>query len=256
MTIQYELSYIKQHYRDIFLSAQENLSLLLLGLQQDFYCSHCGPVNQDNLTDKLFNPTTHNPCPLKDWQQACLKFIEQEIGGSILAKLDEINTERNKVQCHHCGVCCRFASSEFSFEQLLEKAANGDEFAKQFTSIFLPYPSVEAAHKRFPDMVDSILKEVRSQQGQADHNPTQSDTAPVHFYHCPYIGEDNKCTIYGKPKRPEICSTYPDTPLTFIYQNCAWKPWKDTYYNDSLASHASIELGSFYIEKIKAGLSN
>lgn len=248
MTLHYELSYIKQHYRDIFNNAHQTLLETLMALQAEFTCPQC--VLKNDLPEVV--ETLHAGCGYKNWQAACLRLIEVDIGKDILQTVNRIETERNQVQCHQCGVCCKFASSEFSYDELLEKASGGDEFARQFTSVFLPYANAEAARYRFPDLVDSILKEVRLQQ--AEQSPTQTDTAPVHFYHCPYIGEDNRCTIYGTPKRPAICAGYPDTPLTFIYEKCAWKPWKDKNHRDSMAAHASIELCMFYRDKLMLAL--
>lgn len=250
MSLHYELSYIKQHYRDIFTQAQQALEALLLAHRDAYACDTCSPP------PGVLDPISHAGCGFSAWKTHCLSLLEQDIGGQILAKIQEIETARNQITCHQCGVCCRFASSEFSYETLLEKGSNGDAFARQFTSVFLPYASTEAARARFPELVDQILTEVRAQQAeqlgqQSSVSKNNTDSAPVYFYHCPYIGEDNRCSIYGTPKRPEICAGYPDTPLTFIYNKCAWKPWKDEYHHDSLMTHASIELCLFYAEKLR-----
>jgi len=77
----------------------------------------------------------------------------------------------------------------------------------------------------------------------------------VFFYHCPYLGEDNRCTVYGTPKRPAICSSYPDTPLTFIAKNCAWKPWKDETHADTLAAHAMLALCEHFAGKLQIAIA-
>lgn len=213
--------------------------MLLLESRANYSCPQC------QTPPEILEPISHPHCGYAAWKAHCLTILEKDIGQQIVEKLNEIEAARNRVTCHQCGVCCKFASSEFSYAELQQKATQGDEFAKQFTSVFLPYASSDAARERFPELVDQILTEVRNQQAESG-----MDSAPVHFYHCPYIGEDNRCTIYGTPKRPEICAGYPDTPLTFIYNKCAWKPWKDEYHRESLVAHASIELCLFYSDKL------
>lgn len=249
--LQYELSYIKQHYGVLFRESQEEIEKGFLALRNEFACPVCGSADTKPETplDML-----HPGCGYQYWQKACLAWLEQEYGRKLVESSRQMQQARDAVSCHHCGVCCRFASSEFSYAELLEKADAGDEFARQFTSVFLPYADADAARKRFPELVDDILKEVRLQQQASglDKSPANpSDQADVHFYHCPYIGEDNLCTLYGKPKRPDICQSYPDTPLTFIYKKCAWKPWKDTYHQKALKTHGAIEIALFYASRLR-----
>lgn len=245
--LQYELSYIKQHYGVLFRESQAEIEHGFMALQDEFACPVCGSkgVKPESPMDTL-----HVGCGYRYWQKACLYWLEQSYGRTLVESSQRMQQARDAVSCHHCGVCCRFASSEFSYEELLEKANAGDAFARQFTSVFLPYADVEAARKRFPEMVDDILKEVRLQT-DTEQAVNPMDKANVHFYHCPYIGEDNLCTLYGNPKRPDICQSYPDTPLTFIYNKCAWKPWKDTYHQQALKTHGAIEIALFYASKIR-----
>lgn len=240
MSLNYELSSTKQRYREIFTSAQEALFGLLTPLQENYRCeqSHLLPLSADDLLEPF-----HEGCGYRAWQQQAIEVIESQVAKEVLIKLKTIEIERAKVQCHSCGVCCRLASSEFNYDELKAKAAAGDDFARQFTSVFLPYQSTQAAQERFPVLVNDILAQVGS--------PEQ-----VHFYHCPHIHpETNQCTIYGTPQRPKICEGYPDTPLTFIYDKCAWKPWKDNRHTDALLAHAMIELCSFTLGKLKDALA-
>lgn len=238
MALEYDISDIKVRYRTLFAEAVDTLYGRLATLRTQHTCPTC---DAKNMEPELLSPM-HTGCGYRAWQQACLHEIEQGIAQDILTRLNNVQAYKKTFDCHQCGVCCRIASSEFSFEQLQHKAQNGDSFAKQFTSIFLPYPSRDAVRERFPEIVDSVLK-------QADE-PEQ-----VFFYHCPYVGEDNSCTIYGQPKRPKICANYPDTPLTFIYNKCAWKPWKDETHDDALWAHAMIELCSSTAGSLKAALT-
>ncbi|MEB3287078.1 MAG: YkgJ family cysteine cluster protein [Vampirovibrionales bacterium] len=251
--LQYELSYIKQHYRALFEEAQAEIEAAFTGLRDEFHCPECQSKGIAPQTPLEVLP--HPGCPYQHWQKACLDYLEGAYGRNLLSNIGEMNRARDAVSCHQCGVCCRFASSEFSYEQLQEKAQQGDAFARQFTSVFLPYTDTHAARLRFPELVDDILKEVRLQQAGAKDENNPADTSPVYFYHCPYIGEDNQCTIYGSPKRPDICQSYPDTPLTFIYQRCAWKPWKDEYHQQAMKTHGAIELALYYAAGLKKVLA-
>lgn len=248
MNIQYELSAIKSGYRAIFLSEEKTIREGLLKLRAQFSCENCEALDNEASMEMML-AFCGTDCGYVPWLNQAVSFLETTVGKRIVDDLTDIEAERDSQTCHQCGVCCRFASSEFSFDELTQKAKAGDEFAKQFTSIFLPYVSTDAAHQKFPDIVDAILDEVRAQSGSDSDN--EVDTAPVYFYHCPYVGEDNKCTIYGTPKRPAICSQYPSTPLTFIYEKCAWKPWKDKRHTESMAVHARIEIATFYAAKLK-----
>ncbi len=231
MSLEYELSHTRQRYREIFGIAHDAMRQRLEPLKDNHRCDACKAAPD-------FAEPLHDGCGYADWYREALAVIENEIARDILTRMNHIEAYKKTFSCHMCGVCCRFASSEFSYAQLREKAAAGDRFAGEFTSIFLPYASVSEARERFPQLVDDVLKQAGENQD-------------VYFYHCPYIGEDNRCTIYGTPKRPGICASYPDTPLTFIYDKCAWKGWKDETHDDALQAHASIELCSYYVGRLK-----
>ncbi len=244
MSLQYELSFIKQNYTAIFMQAKTVLFEMLEGLANQFHCPQC--EGQPDLLSPL-----HPGCGYRGWQNAALKTVQQDIAKEILQQLQAIEAYKKQFQCSQCGVCCRLASSEFTYDELLAKAKAGDYFVQQFTSIFLPYASTEAARKKFPELVDQVL--AMATEYAPGKLPAEQ---AVHFYHCPYVGEDNRCTIYGTEKRPAICESYPDTPLTFIYEKCAWKPWKDETHQEALMAHASIELCLFVQDKLTACLAS
>jgi Fe-S-cluster containining protein len=118
--------------------------------------------------------------------------------------------------CKMQGCCCRGASPSVPFHKLLEKAANGDVFAQNFFSIFVPHESHDAARKIVPGLVERTL--IASKKDAAFK--TEDD---VVFYQCRYIGEDNKCQIWED--RPQLCRAYPDTPFVVFAPNCAFEPW-------------------------------
>ncbi len=230
MGLTHDISTIKQQYRELFELAHQRLLDLFAQLHANHHCTQC-ETPATSILEIL-----HTDCGYQAWQKEVIITLDQTIGKQILESLEKIEQAKNvKGSCHQCGVCCSLASSEFSYETLQEKAQNGDYFAQQFTSVFLPYDSPEAAQAKFPEMVTEILD-------QAD--------GPVYFYHCPYLSSDNKCTIYNDPRRPQICADYPETPLILMYKNCGYQPWKTEMMPTTLLAHATLELCQYYSQKI------
>jgi Fe-S-cluster containining protein len=237
------LSETKQQYRQIFQQYQAALETHLASMRQAFACNECDPADHQTLNDWM--TPRHAGCAYRGWQQGALHFLENEAARSILDKLQVIEAYKNQFSCHMCGMCCRMASHDASYEELQARAANGDTFARQFTSIFLPYESRETARRTAPEVVAAVLAEAGEEADGEER---------IFFYHCPYLGEDNRCSIFGTDKRPAICASYPETPLSFVYEKCAWKPWKDDTHADTLAAHALLALCSQYAETLTASL--
>lgn len=157
-------------------------------------------------------------------------LLENRLPQAVLVDLETIKTERDKVNCHQCGVCCRLTSHPHNYDTLLEKAAQGDDFAQQFTSVMLPYASEAVAYERFPEFVTQLKQ--------------MAGDSLVYFYHCPYVQEDNLCGLWGNnnshTKRPAMCGSYPETPLVWQQPNCAWQPWQQSQQVLTLACHAKL----------------
>jgi Fe-S-cluster containining protein len=238
------LSDTKQQYRQIFQRQRNALEAQLVGLRSNFSCESCTLGAETNLEPGL--DSLHANCGFRAWQQAALAQIETDGAGQIIGRLNAITAYKNTFNCHQCGMCCRMASSESSYDELTAKAQAGDDFARQFTSVFLPYASREAARQMAPDVVSAVLAEA-SEAAEGQEN--------IFFYHCPYLGEDNRCTVYGTDKRPNICASYPETPLDFIYKDCAWKPWKEETHPEALALHAMLALCENLSQRLRLALA-
>ena len=169
-----------------------------------------------------------------NWQKAVVLLLENDISKEIYRKLNEVMAYRSMFKCSGCATCCNLACSEFSPEQLAQKAQNGDKFASQFLSIFIPYESKEEARKVYPEYI-KLLED----NGETD----------VYFYHCPKLTEDKRCSDYEN--RPQICKDFPDNPLSFLPKSCGYKAWKDEIEPITLMLHSMIEIVEFYCEKIK-----
>ena len=99
---------------------------------------------------------------------------------------------------------------EASRDELLNLAAKGDIFVKEFLKIFIPYDSIDAARQIDWKTVDNILLRMKNSR---DFNEG------VTFYHCKYLLDDNSCknctsetiskNFFGSPFAvipPECCA--------------------------------------------------
>jgi Fe-S-cluster containining protein len=122
-----------------------------------------------------------------------------------------------KPQCCSNGDCCKGASPSKPFHQLMERAAKGDEFARGFFSIMIPYESHEEARKVVPGLVERTLNAARK---SPDFPNPEED---VVFYHCRYLLPNNFCSVHED--RPQFCRDYPDTPFVVFAPGCAFESW-------------------------------
>jgi Fe-S-cluster containining protein len=128
-------------------------------------------------------------------------------------------------KCCSLGSCCKGASPSTPYHQLLQRAASGDEFARGFFSIMVPYQSHMEAEAIVPGVVDRTLKAAKKlEEFKSDED--------IVFYHCQYQTADNKCGVWED--RPQFCRDYPDTPFVVMAPGCAFEPWakacKEKYF--------------------------
>lgn len=233
----------KQQYREMFRQSAQALEAQLMGLRTRFHCAACDGSEWASFSACI--QALHAHCGYRGWQQAALQYLETQVGGEIVTKLQRIEAYKNTFQCHMCGACCRMASTDAPYEEMLTRAASGDDFARQFTSVFLPYASREKAREKAPDIVAAVLAESTLETDGEER---------IFFYHCPYVGEDNRCTVYGTGKRPAMCASYPETPLSFVAGQCAWKSWKDETHADTLLAHGLLAFCTDLAQKLRAAL--
>jgi Fe-S-cluster containining protein len=100
---------------------------------------------------------------------------------------------------------------------MLQRAAQGDEFARSFFSIMVPYPNHQAAEAVVPGLVERSLK------AAAKLNDFQNPEQDLVFYHCRYQTDDNRCGVWED--RPQFCRDYPDTPFVVMAPGCAFEDW-------------------------------
>lgn len=210
---------LKKKYREIFLSSVEALKkrvdeLKPKGLEDIFETYEKGSVGEK-------------------WQKAVLKMFEEDISKDIFKKWTEILAYRKNFHCKGCATCCNLACSEFSPEELKQKALNGDNFANQFLSVFKPYDTRDEAEKIYPEylkLLDDTIEE------------------PVYFYHCPKLNECNRCSDYEN--RPKICRVFPDNPLSILPKSCGFYEWRQEVEPVALMLHSMVEIMDYYKQKI------
>lgn len=224
----------KKLYREIFNNILNSIPTLFEKLKPD--CKNCEKCNfcKINKTNP-FQKFDEN-CRLKIWQQNIINALENDLSKDILYKLKEIEKDKESFICNRCTICCKFATSEFDYNTLKEKANNGDNFAKQFTSIFQPYNDFNEAKKVYPDYVKMLEESLE-------------DINKVYFYYCKRLNKNGLCSDYEN--RLQICRDFPNNPLVLLPKCCGYKEWKEKHHVEALLSHATLEIIEFYLKKLK-----
>lgn len=122
------------------------------------------------------------------------------------------------IKCNKCGICCLCATPSVSYRVLLEKAAKGEQFARDFFSIFVPYKNPDEARNVCKAIVDRVMENCR----------TGRNNIPLEelvFYRCQYYDSEKKCTIYSE--RPELCRDFPGSPHVILHRDCAFYEWAE-----------------------------
>lgn len=220
-TVEQQLNAQKSQYREIFLKSVDEIQKRLDELKPEGF--------EGELLQKYESGSAG-----QGWQMKALTLLNGEISHEVYRKLQEILAYREMFKCSGCATCCRLACSEFSPEELKQKAANGDKFAQQFTSIFIPYESMDEAQKVYPEYIELLKEKVDGE---------------VYFYHCPKLTEDNRCSDYEN--RPQICRDFPDNPLAVLPEKCGYRAWKDEINPVALMLHSMIEIIDFYKNKLQ-----
>ena len=215
---------LRKEYREIFLKSAEEIKAKVEALRPQ------------GLKGEIFDKYEHGSEGFL-WQKKVLDLLQNDISKEIYRKLNEILAYRAQFNCTGCATCCNLACSEFSPEELKEKAQNGDNFAQQFLSVFIPYNSKEEAREVYPEYIELLEK---------------NKEYDVYFYHCPKLTEDKRCSDYEN--RPQICRDFPDNPLSILPDSCGYKKWKEEVEPIALMLHSMVEIIDFYCAKINSVL--
>jgi len=231
-----DMNNLKKKYREIFLKSSDEIQHQIEKLRPTDPCPKCHITNcaeRKKITKEIFEKFPAK-CEYKNWQKNVLRLLNEDVSKNIYEKWMKILDYRVNFGCTGCATCCKLACSEFSYDQLNQKAANGDNFAKQFVSIFIPYASKEEAREIYPEYFELLAEKL--------------DDENIYFYHCPKLTDDDKCSDYEN--RPGICRDFPDNPLSFLPTACGFSAWKDEIEPTSLMLHSMLEIIDFYKSKI------
>lgn len=233
-----DINNLKKRYREIFLKSSEELNHQIEKIKPDKPeqdCKSCPnyDTNNCNLKQELFENFPEK-CVFKEWQKAVIKLFDEDILKNIYEKWMKLLEYRKIFNCCGCATCCKLACSEFSYGELQQKAKNGDNFATQFISVFIPYDDENEAKEIYPEYFE-LLKE-------------KLDGEKVYFYHCPKLTTGNRCSDYEN--RPQICRDFPDNPLSLLPANCGFCSWKEEIEPTALMLHSMLEIIDFYKSKI------
>ena len=222
---------LKKRYREIFLKSSEDLNHQIEKIKPEQDCSNCSICC--GLKQELFEKFPEN-CVFKMWQKRVIKLFDEDVLKNIYEKWIKLLEYRKNFHCTGCATCCKLACSEFSYSELQQKAQNGDNFATQFTGVFIPYNNENEAKEIYPDYFE-LLKE-------------KLDGEKVYFYYCPKLTAENRCSDYEN--RPSICRDFPDNPLSLLPVNCGFCLWKEEIEPTALMLHSMLEIIDFYKSKI------
>lgn len=228
-----QINNLKKTYREIFLKAGEEIQNEIEKIKPADLCKNCQIPNCNSKLD-IFERFPPN-CFYKNWQHAALKYLNEDVSKKIYQKWIKILEYRKNFSCTGCATCCKLACSEFSYDELKQKAKEGDNFANQFISIFIPYKTKEEANKIYPEYFE-LLKEKLGKDEK------------VYFYFCPKLNKNNRCSDYQN--RPQICRDFPDNPLSMLPKACGFSKWKDEIEPTALMLHSTLEIVDFYKNKI------
>lgn len=233
-TLQNEIINTRKIYRELFKNAKTAVETQINSLKKASLCNHCKEncgidFNKIDVLQKF-----PDGCRYKFWQESALNLLENQISKDIYERIQIIEQRRQCFSCGRCTSCCKLASSEYSYDELKERAKNGDKFSKEFISVFVPYESVEEAEKLYPDYVSLLKNHFKENE--------------LYFYYCPKLGDDGLCTDYEN--RPNICRDFPNNPLVALPLKCSYNEWKQEVEITSLTLHALIDIIGYYKEKI------
>jgi len=231
--LQNEIINTRKIYRDLFKNAQIAIDKQIDSLKKASLCNKCKENCDINFNEISVTQKFPSNCRYRFWQEAALDLLENKISKDILEKISAVDAHRENFSCQMCGSCCKLASSEFSFEQLQERAKNGDKFSKDFVSVFVPYKSEEEAKNAFPEYFELL-------------NDVVND-GRIYYYYCPKL-VGNSCSDYEN--RPDICKDFPHNPLKLLPSTCSFNAWKNDIAKQSMLLKAKTDIIEFYKTKL------
>ena len=162
-----------------------------------------------------------------------LTFLSGDYKQKLRADYKRIMDKKNEYECNKCGACCRLAVSEYSYEQLKQRAMRGDKYSSDFISVFVPFDNEENAKAVDPEYFALLNRMVNEDK--------------IYYYYCPKL-DCNLCSIYAS--RPNICKDFPHNPLKLLPSKCSFNEWKNEVSHSAMILKAKTDIIAFYKEKL------
>lgn len=223
---------IENNYEQIFLEAAESIRRELDDFKPKNVCETCTVKDCQIEKKDIFAPYPA-ACKYRDWQMQALTYLTGDYRQKLKAAYQNIMDKRGNYECNRCGACCKLAVSEYSYEQLKQRANKGDKFSSDFISVFLPYNSEEEAKAANPEYFALLNRLVEDDK--------------IYYYYCPKV-KDNLCTIYDE--RPNICRDFPHNPLKLLPSACSYNEWRNEINHAAMLLKAKVDIIAFYKERL------
>lgn len=223
---------LKDNYEVIFIEAAESIRKELDKFKPENPCTICSIKNcQIEKKDPLADYPVG--CLYRDWQKQVLSFLSGEYRQKLKNIYKAIMDKKCEYECSKCASCCKLAVSEYSYDQLKQRALRGDKFSRDFVSVFVPYKSEEEAKLVNPEYFE-LLNDIMEDQ-------------KVYYYYCPKLN-GNLCSDYEN--RPNICKEFPHNPLKLLPSSCSFNVWKNSVARQAMLLKAKTDIIAFYKEKL------
>lgn len=226
LNVQYDN--LKEHYEQIFVEAAESIRREIDKFKPENPCTLCQVKNCSVEKKEIFADFPVG-CAYREWQMQVLSFLSGEYKQKLKNNYNAMMEKKSECECARCGNCCRLAVSEYSYEQLKQRAMRGDKYSKDFVSVFVPYKTVEEAKKANPEYFDLLEATMEDQK--------------VYYYYCPKL-LNNECSDYEN--RPDICKKFPHNPLKLLPSSCSFNEWKNGISKQAMLLKAKTDIIEFY----------
>ena len=223
---------LKDNYQQIFIEAAESIRREIDKFKPENPCTICSVKDCQVQKKDVFTDFPVG-CAYRDWQKQVLSFLAGEYRQKLKNTYKMIMDKKCDYECNRCANCCRLATSEYSYEQLKQRAHRGDKFSKDFVSVFVPYKSEEEAKLANPEYFE-LLNGLMDEQ-------------KVYYYYCPKL-VGNSCSDYEN--RPNICKDFPHNPLKLLPSTCSFNAWKNDIAKQSMLLKAKTDIIEFYKTKL------
>ena len=206
---------LKNNYEKIFIEAAESIRREVNAFKPENPCEKCS-VKECKIEKKdVFTPFPPI-CAYRDWQLQILTFLAGDYRQKLKAVYKNMMDKKNEYTCNKCAACCKLATSEYSYEQLKQRASRGDKFSRDFVSVFVPYETEEDAKNANPEFFKLINDIIRDEK--------------VYYY---------------------IRKNFPHNPLKLIPSTCAFNAWKEEISHDAMLLKAKVDIIDFYKGKLQ-----